>query len=88
MLRKKLKSYLLSCYFVLKYKKFNALKNLCFYVFMRKSCMTERKWIMPITELLERNADLYGNEIKMPDTINDIIAQHDPEFRKFLYSIQ
>lgn len=30
--------------------------------------------------------DLYGNEIAMPDSMNDIIAQHDPEFRKFLYS--
>ena len=30
--------------------------------------------------------DLYGNEIAMPDSMNDIIAQHDSEFRKFLYS--
>ena len=29
--------------------------------------------------------DLYGNEIAMPDSMNDIIANHDPEFRKFLY---
>ena len=30
--------------------------------------------------------DLYGNEIAMPNSMNDIIAQRDPEFRKFLYS--
>ena len=32
------------------------------------------------------DADLYGNEIAMPNSMNDIIAQHDPDFRKFLYS--
>ena len=39
---------------------------------MRKSCMTERKWIMPITELLERNADLYGNDVALVEVNPEI----------------
>ena len=32
------------------------------------------------------DADLYGNEIAMPNSMNDIIAQHDSDFRKYLYA--
>ena len=34
--------------------------------------MTERKWIMPITELLERNADLYGNDVALVEVNPEI----------------